>query len=74
MFSVVPFLGQYWHPHVLGGAASGTVQLADDAWEFDNADVYAEKNWGRGSRSDGGGGRRKVSIDPTCASHSAAVS
>ena len=48
VFSVVPFFGQYWHPHMLGGAARGTVRVADEVWEFDGADVYAEKNWGKG--------------------------
>jgi hypothetical protein len=48
VFSVVPFLGQYWHPHVLGGAAQGTARAADETWEFDDAEVYAEKNWGAG--------------------------
>ncbi len=48
IFSMVPFLGQYWHPHLLGGVADGTAQIADSAWSFDRADVYAEKNWGAG--------------------------
>ena len=48
IFSMVPFLGQYWHPHLLGGMAHGTAQIGDLAWTFDRADVYAEKNWGAG--------------------------
>jgi tocopherol cyclase len=48
VFSVIPFLGQYWQPHVLGGNAQGTARVADEFWEFDQADVYAEKNWGAG--------------------------
>ncbi len=48
IFSAVPFLGQYWHPHILGGVARGTAQVADEPWRFDDADVYAEKNWGAG--------------------------
>jgi len=48
LFSAVPFLGQYWHPHVLGGVAQGNVTLGDETWELRNADVYAEKNWGAG--------------------------
>ena len=48
VFSLVPFLGQYWHPHLLGGHAHGTAFTNADAWTFDNADVYAEKNWGAG--------------------------
>ena len=45
---VLPGLGQYWHPHVLGGHAHGTATLGDEVIEFEDADVYAEKNWGRG--------------------------
>jgi len=48
VFSVVPFLGQYWHPHMLGGAAQGSVRVADESWDFVDAEVYAEKNWGAG--------------------------
>ena len=48
IFSAVPFLNQYWHPHVLGGAASGSASIGPEQWEVDGAAVYAEKNWGRG--------------------------
>ena len=48
VFSAVPFLGQYWHPHVLGGRATGTLRSRGDTWRLDGADVYAEKNWGAG--------------------------
>src|SRR3954447_14708329 len=48
VFSVVPFLGQYWHPHVLGGSGRGTVTVDGQVTTFDGARVYAEKNWGRG--------------------------
>lgn len=48
VFAAVPFLGQYWHPHVLGGSASGSVRSPDGTWELDGANVYAEKNWGAG--------------------------
>jgi hypothetical protein len=48
VFSMVPFLGQYWHPHVLGGRASGEVETGAHRWSVDAADVYAEKNWGAG--------------------------
>ena len=48
VFSAVPFLGQYWHPHVLGGRATGTVTSGGEQWHLDAADVYAEKNWGAG--------------------------
>jgi tocopherol cyclase len=47
-FSAMPFLGQYWHPHVLGGRASGTLTVGDAMSALDGADVYAEKNWGAG--------------------------
>lgn len=48
VFSAVPFLGQYWHPHLLGGGATGTATVGTRTWEFDDAEVYAEKNWGAG--------------------------
>lgn len=47
LFQTVPGLNQYWHPWLLGGKASGTATLGDTIWEFRDADVYAEKNWGR---------------------------
>lgn len=47
LFQMVPGLNQYWHPWLLGGRASGTAVLGDTTWEFRDADVYAEKNWGR---------------------------
>ena len=48
VFSAVPFLNQYWHPHMLGGRATGHVVIDGHRTEFVGADVYAEKNWGRG--------------------------
>jgi tocopherol cyclase len=48
VFSAVPFLGQYWHPHLLGGGASGSGRVGAETWEFTDAEVYAEKNWGAG--------------------------
>jgi hypothetical protein len=48
VFSMIPFLGQYWQPHVLGGSVHGTARIGGEAWAFDDADVYAEKNWGAG--------------------------
>jgi hypothetical protein len=48
VFSMIPFLGQYWQPHVLGGSVHGTAQVGDETWAVDGADVYAEKNWGAG--------------------------
>ena len=48
VFSSVPFLNQYWTPFYLGGRASGTLQYAGESWTFDNAKLYAERNWGKG--------------------------
>jgi hypothetical protein len=48
LFSALPFLGQYWHPHILGGTVSGTATIGDERWQFDAAEIYAEKNWGAG--------------------------
>ena len=48
IFSALPFLGQYWHPHVLGGRATGAATIGHETWTMDGADVYAEKNWGAG--------------------------
>ena len=47
IFQSVPALNQYWHPWLLGGKASGTAVVGDETWEFTDAQVYAEKNWGR---------------------------
>lgn len=44
---VIPALNQYWHPWLLGGSARGWAELDGQRWEFDGADVYGEKNWGR---------------------------
>ncbi|WP_040438533.1 tocopherol cyclase family protein [Aestuariimicrobium kwangyangense] len=48
VFHVVPALNQYWHPWLLGGRATGRVTVADDEFDFTDAQVYGEKNWGRG--------------------------
>ena len=49
VFSALPFLGQYWHPHVLDGRVEGTATVGGDGpWSLDGARLYAEKNWGRG--------------------------
>ncbi len=48
VFAAVPFLGQYWHPHLLGGGATGTATVAGEVWHLEDAEVYAEKNWGAG--------------------------
>lgn len=46
--SIVPFLNQYWHPHVLGAEVAGEVAVDGEAWPLDGATAYAEKNWGAG--------------------------
>ncbi|HVF33582.1 MAG TPA: tocopherol cyclase family protein [Acidimicrobiales bacterium] len=49
VFSALPFLGQYWHPHVLDAAVTGEATVGGpDTWSLDGARLYAEKNWGRG--------------------------
>lgn len=46
-FQAVPGLNQYWHPWLLGGRATGRATLGDEVWDFTDAEVYGEKNWGR---------------------------
>jgi tocopherol cyclase len=48
LLSLLPFLRQYWHPHVLGGRTTGHLVIDDEQCDLDGADVYAEKNWGAG--------------------------
>jgi hypothetical protein len=43
---LVPGLGQYWHPHLLGGRVRGELRIGDDQLALDGATAYAEKNWG----------------------------
>ena len=43
---VVPGLGQYWHPHVLGAPVSGSAELGPGRVSLDAAVAYGEKNWG----------------------------
>lgn len=52
VFQAVPALNQYWHPWLLGGAASGRVVVGEDSWELDGWQVYGEKNWGKGGFPD----------------------
>lgn len=47
VFQLVPNLNQYWHPWLLGGRASGTATLGETTVRLEDAQVYAEKNWGR---------------------------
>ncbi|TSD99536.1 hypothetical protein FOS14_12245 [Skermania sp. ID1734] len=48
VFHTVPALNQYWHPWLLNGTAHGTATLGGEAWSLDGAQVYSEKNWGKG--------------------------
>ena len=48
VFSAVPFLNQYWHPHRLGGTAEGAVDIGGERWTFEGAPTYGERNWGAG--------------------------
>ena len=43
---VVPWLSQYWHPHLLGARVRGAAQAGAAALDLDGATAYAEKNWG----------------------------
>ena len=43
---MLPWLGQYWHPHLLLGSASGSLVLDGATWSLDGATVYSERNWG----------------------------
>jgi hypothetical protein len=43
---LIPGLGQYWHPHVLGGRVRGELRVGEQRLILDGATVYAEKNWG----------------------------
>lgn len=52
VFQMIPSLNQYWHPWLLGGRATGTARLGAETWHFDGAQVYAEKNWGKGGFPD----------------------
>ena len=47
IFQAVPALNQYWHPWLLGGRVTGSARVGDEVWEFDGAQVYSEKNWGK---------------------------
>ncbi len=49
---LVPGLGQYWHPHLLGARVGGRATVGDVTLALDGWDAYAEKNWGRGGFPD----------------------
>ena len=46
--AVVPFLDQYWTPHVLGARVEGEAVVGGRRIPLGGATAYAEKNWGRG--------------------------
>ncbi|WP_063885859.1 tocopherol cyclase family protein [Streptomyces albus] len=48
VFSAVPGLNHYWHPHLFGARVEGAARLADEVWDLSGSQVYAEKSWGRG--------------------------
>ncbi|MCA1005991.1 tocopherol cyclase family protein [Rhodococcus hoagii] len=52
IFHTVPALNQYWHPWLLGGRAEGWADVDGERWDLDGAQVYGEKNWGRGGFPD----------------------
>ena len=45
---LLPGLGQYWHPHLLGATVRGEAALGPDVVTLDGSQAYAEKNWGAG--------------------------
>jgi hypothetical protein len=45
---LVPGLGQYWHPHVLGARVRGHAVLGGEEISLDGFTAYAEKNWSGG--------------------------
>ena len=45
---LVPGLGQYWHPHLLGARVSGHAVLGEDTIDLTGWRAYAEKNWSPG--------------------------
>lgn len=52
LFQSIPALNQYWDPWLRGGRASGYARLGGRRWDFADAQVYGEKNWGRGGFPD----------------------
>ena len=43
---LVPGLGQYWHPVLLGARVSGWAEIGGARIDLDGASAYIEKNWG----------------------------
>ncbi|GAA2920923.1 hypothetical protein GCM10010446_01180 [Streptomyces enissocaesilis] len=48
IFSLVPGLNHYWHPHLFDAKVRGAARLGDQVWDLSDCHVYAEKSWGRG--------------------------
>jgi len=45
---LIPGLGQYWHPHLLGAEVRGRASVGEHSVDLAGFQVYAEKNWGQG--------------------------
>ena len=45
---LIPGLGQYWDPHLLGARVRGRAVLGSEVVGLEGLDAYAEKNWGAG--------------------------
>lgn len=45
---LIPGLGQYWDPHLLGAGVRGEAELGAETVTLTGARAYAEKNWSRG--------------------------
>ena len=43
---MLPGLGQYWHPHLLGAEVRGSAWLGSERVRLDGWQAYAERNWG----------------------------
>jgi hypothetical protein len=44
----LPWLSQYWHPHLFAADVRGAVTAGAESFALDGAGAYAEKNWGAG--------------------------
>jgi hypothetical protein len=45
---LIPGLGQYWDPHLLGAGVRGEAELGAETVTLTGTRAYAEKNWSRG--------------------------
>ena len=45
---LIPGLGQYWHPHLLGAEVRGHLEVGEETVDLGGFQTYAEKNWGGG--------------------------